>query len=146
MSNFDVYDRSQGQDAGSPALPGSITSTSASGGAFVPCSMSFYIKAGAGGSADDVTLFSSALPAKMFVLDIGFACITAVSMSTVTLRDTSGGGGNALSTAMSSGTAGNVVRTTVIPSSAAAAASSMFLRRSDNGAAGILTITYIPTV
>lgn len=148
MSTFDVYPRAQGTDPGSVssgAVQG-ISSTSASGGPFMPQAMSFYIKAGAGGSADDVSLFVSALPAKCFILDVVFLPITGVAMSTVTLRDATAGGGNAYSSALASATAGTLARTTTTLGTAAAAASSLYLRRSDSGAAGVLTIEYIPTV
>lgn len=147
MATFDVYPRAKGTDAGSVAVPNQgISSTSASGGPFVPMMMSFYIKAGAGGSADDVTLLSSALPDKMFILDVAFLPSASVATHTVTLRDTAAGGGTAYSSALSGAAAGTLGRTTTTQGTAAAAASSLFARRSDSAVAGVLTITYIPTV
>lgn len=147
MPTYDVYERAQGTDPGSVS-PGnqSISSTSASGGPFVPQSMSFFLAAGAGGSADDVTLFSSSLPQKAFILNVSLMPTVGVSMATVTLRDAAAGGGNAYSSALAAGTAGTLAATTTTRATAAAAASSLFARRSDSGVAGVLTITYIPTV
>lgn len=147
MPSFDVYPRAKGTDAGSAAVANQgISSTGASGGPFAPAQMSFFIKAGAGGSADDVTLMSAALPDKMFVLDVVFLPTASVATHTVTLRDTAAGGGTAYSSALSGATAGTLARTTTTQGTAAAAASSLFARRSDSAVAGVLTISYIPTV
>jgi hypothetical protein len=147
MASYDVFPRTVGTDPGS-ASPGAqgVSSTSASGGPFIPQEECFYIAAGAGGAADDVTLYSSALPSKRFVLDVAFLPITGVASSTVTLRDATAGGGNALSSALASVTAGTLARTTSTKATAQAAASSMYVRRSDSGVAGILSIFWIPTV
>jgi hypothetical protein len=147
MANYDIFPRTVGTDPGA-ASPGSqgISSTSASGGPFLVQEECFYVAAGAGGSADDVTFYSSALPSKRLILDVSFLPITGVASSTVTLRDAAAGAGNALSSALASVTAGTLARSTTTKGTAQAAASSMFLRRSDSGVAGVVSILWVPTV
>lgn len=148
MANFDQYGRSASTSIGGPtAVPNGFTSSSASNGPALPQKWAFYIKAGAGGSADDVTLFSSALPVKAYIVSVSFTAQATVSMGTITLRDAAGGGGNALSAAVTAASSGAVASSaTAIPATAAAAGSSVFARRSDSGIAGVLVIEYVPTV
>lgn len=98
--------------------------------------------AGAGGSADDVTIFSTNAPVGFLSLHIIARISTAVLGSTVTVRDAAAGGGNALSTAMSSAATGVVQTNSSLPHSIAANGS-LFVRRSDSGVAGAVTIIAI---
>jgi hypothetical protein len=148
MSNYDSYPRTVGTDQGSGALAsGGVSSVAASGGPFVPQQWSFFILAGAGGSADDVTLFAAALPVKCYVLRVEFFATATVGSGTVTLRTAAAAGGSALSAAVVAATAGaQTFSATALPTAALAAASSIYARRSDSAVAGVLTITYVPTV
>lgn len=147
-TNYDAYPRTISSDPGSAAVaPGGISSVAASGGPFVPQQWSFYVKAGAGGSADDVTLYASALPCKCYILRVEFVAHATVSAGTITLRTATAGGGSALSAAVVAATAGaQTFSATALPTSALAADSSIYARRSDSAITGVLTITYIPTV
>ncbi len=149
MANYDKYGRTVSTDKGSAsAQPDGISSVSASGGPYVPQRWVFQLAAGAGGSADDVTLFSSALPFKCQLLDAYVKSDTTVSMGTVTLRSASGGGGTALSSAITAAAAGIVSRSAGVAgiATALASGSSLYARRSDSAIAGQLVIEYIPTV
>lgn len=149
MAEYDVYPRVQGTDKGSASvLNQGISSTSASGGPYAPARKAFYVAAGAGGSADDVTIYNSALEHKQFLVKVEFLTITGVAMSTVTLRTAAAAGGSALSSALTSATAGNLSTSTgaTACATALAADTSMHLRRSDSGVAGILYLDFVPTV
>lgn len=146
-TSYDNYGRVVGTDPGSAAVyPGGVSSTSASGGSFVPQQVTFFMAAGAGGSADDVTLQSSNLPAKCYILDAVLMPTVGVSMATVTLRSAAAGGGTAYTSALAAGTAGTLSRTSTTVATAVAASTSLFARRSDSGVAGLVTVTFIPTV
>lgn len=91
--------------------------------------------AGAGGSADDVTVFNASAPFAFRILEAWQVTATAVSSATVQARSASGGAGSALTTAMDASVTGkysdNSTATTTV-----AASGSIFLRRSDSGVAG----------
>ena len=147
MANLDFYQRAVSTDQGSATVGAGISSTSVSGGPFAGVQrLVFYIFAGAGGAADDVTLLTTALPAKSFILNVQFMTIGLVAASTVTLRDAAAGAGNAYSTALSSATAGLVAVATTTRAVAAAVNTSLFLRRSDSAISGVLLVDLIQTV
>ena len=91
--------------------------------------------AGAGGSADDVTVFNASAPFAFRILEAWQVTATAVALATVQARSASGGAGSALTTAMLASVTGktsdNSTATTTV-----AASGSVFLRRSDSGVAG----------
>ena len=96
------------------------------------------VAAGGGGSPDDVAV---TLSADNIIVDVQFLCTTAVGASTVTLRDTAGGAGTALSSALDTATTGRkqddgTLGTPNLSSTAA------FLRRVDDGVGGVLVIYY----
>jgi hypothetical protein len=100
--------------------------------------------AGAGGAADDVSIFTSNAPFNFRITEVIVYTTTAVSLSTVTLRSATGGLGSALSSAISTTTTGqtsnnNTATTTV------ASASSLIIRRSDSGVAGEVVIFAVKT-
>lgn len=103
------------------------------------------VPAGAGGAADDITVFNAAVPYGMRLLDTVFVCLTAVGGSTVTLRTAAAGAGSALSDALSTATTGYKRDTTLTAAPTVAAASSIFLRRSDSAIAGQLILTFMRT-
>lgn len=104
------------------------------------------VAAGAGGSADDVTIFNAACPFKIRVLDSRFICTAgAAGGRTVTIRSASAGGGSALSDAFSCAATNTMARNAGVPTSTVSKAGSMFLRRSDSAIAGELQIDFIRT-
>lgn len=100
--------------------------------------------AAAAGTADDVTIYSAAAPFAFRIVDVHVHISTAISATTVQLRDTSGGGGAVLSSSLSSAATG-VVRNADTATRTVAAAGSVFLRRSDRGVAGEVVITAVRT-
>ncbi len=96
--------------------------------------------AGAGGSADDVTIWAAgAVPAKMRVLDVTLLVATNVTSATCTLRTATAGGGSALSTALSANATGTA-RNAATASAVVATTDAMVIRRSDSGIAGEMLI------
>lgn len=97
--------------------------------------------AGGGGSADDVVLYNATAPFGFRIVDVKLYVSTAVLLSTVTLRNATGGGGSALFAALSSATVGSLVLPTTESASASiSAGGTLVLRRSDNGVAGELIL------
>lgn len=97
--------------------------------------------AGAGGSADDVTIFNANAPYAFQIVD-SFAYVTTnVGGSTLTLRSATAGGGSAKSDAFDSATTGikRNAALTALPSSTAAAGT-LVIRRSDSGVAGSVVL------
>lgn len=92
--------------------------------------------AGGGGSADDVTIYGANAPFGFRVVDSWLYVLTAVGGSTCTLRDATGGAGNALSDAFSSAATGKKENTALTATRTIAANGTVVLRRSDNGVAG----------
>lgn len=100
--------------------------------------------AGAGGSADDITLVSAATPFAMRVLEVITVTTTGVMAATCTLRTATGGAGTALSSAMAAASAGRT-SSTLSTTTEVAAGSSLVLRRSDSGIAGEVIIRVLRT-
>jgi hypothetical protein len=100
--------------------------------------------AGTPGSADDVTIYSSNAPFAFRILDVTWLDSTAIALATVQLRDTSGGGGSALSSALTAAVTGTA-RNNDTQTRTVAANGSVFLRRSDQGVAGDLVILAVRT-
>ena len=103
------------------------------------------IPAGAGGSADDVTVFAANAPYAFDILDVAMMVSTAVGASTCQLRDTAGGGGAALSDALATATTGTKRNAAATGAVAVAKGGSVYLRRSDSGVALDLLITLART-
>jgi len=106
----------------------------------------FAFAAGAGGSADDVTIYAlGTLPyAKMRVLKMESLVATAVGASTLQLRTVSGGAGTLLAATAGTPTGYVGPNTSVTATSQVVSSSSvgLFLRRSDSGIAGEVLITF----
>lgn len=96
--------------------------------------------AGGGGAPDDVAIYTTNAPFGFRVLDVFVLIGTAIALSTVTLRDTAGGGGAALSDALDSATTGVKRNAALTATGTIALNGSLVLRRSDNGVAGEVVI------
>lgn len=101
--------------------------------------------AGAGGSADDVVIYTASAPFPCVIVDVVAIVSTAVSGSTLTLRDTAAGAGTALSDALASATTGVKRNTTATTAPAVARNGSLIIRRSDSGIAGQVIVTVLRT-
>jgi hypothetical protein len=89
------------------------------------------------GAADDVTIYSANAPFAFRILNVTFLVSAAIAASTLVLRDTSGGGGAALSSTFDSAATGIAPVTAAwTASSTVAANGSLFVRRSDRAVAG----------
>lgn len=97
--------------------------------------------AGAGGSADDVTIFSANAPYAFQIVDSFIYVTTGIALSTATLRSATAGGGSAKSDAYVTTTPGvfRLLTLSALPSSIAANGT-LVLRRSDNGVAGTIVM------
>lgn len=104
----------------------------------------FYIRkaftAGGGGSPDDVIIYNANAPFGFRIVDSLVYISTSVALSTVQLRDATGGGGAALSDAFPSSATGIALLSTQTTTTTVAASGTMVLRRSDNGVAGEVII------
>lgn len=113
----------------------------------IPVVMRFACAAsGATGTADDVTLFSSAAPFKMRILDaVMYTSTAGAGGTTAILYTQAAAAGTQLSAAMSTAAAGvsRPAGTTPTATSTIAAAGSMFLRRTDRSHVGTLVITAV---
>lgn len=100
--------------------------------------------AGAGGSADDVVIYTANSPFAMQILESTMVTTTAVSGSSVTIRTALAAGGTDLSGALASAATG---RTSSVKTSTSTLAkgSSLVLRRSDSGIAGEIIIRALRT-
>lgn len=100
--------------------------------------------AGAGGSPDDVTIYSSAAPFNFRILEAWLVTATAVAASTVIARTATGGLGSTLTTAISATATGktsdNSTATTTV-----ASGGTVVLRRSDSAIAGEFIIMAVRT-
>lgn len=96
--------------------------------------------AGGGGAPDDVAIYTADAPFDFQVLDVTAIIATNVGGSTVTLRDTAGGAGTALSDALDSATTGVKRNSTLTATGGIAAGGSLVIRRSDSGIAGELIV------
>lgn len=101
----------------------------------------FAFSAGAGGSADDVTLLA-ATPFPIGLLEYHVTISTAVGGSTVQVRTATGGGGSALGQALSTAATGLIRETTRTAGSLVAAGTPLILRRSDSGVAGQINLFF----
>jgi hypothetical protein len=99
--------------------------------------------AGAGGSADDVAIFTANAPYAFDIIDVQAIVTTAVSGSTLQLRDTAAGAGSTLSDALTAATTGVKRNTTATTSPAVARNGTLIIRRSDSGIAGQLNVTVL---
>ncbi|HJU22758.1 MAG TPA: hypothetical protein VJ891_09625 [Casimicrobiaceae bacterium] len=132
------------QGGGSGFFPGEMP---AAGGVPVPCGVIWMsIAAGAGGAADDVTVYNASCPTKYRIVDCFFICTTNVATKNVTVRDASGGGGNALSSALSCNATGTARNNLTSGTKTVAQNGSIYLRRDDSGIAGELCILVLPTL
>lgn len=114
--------------------------TSSIGGVFTI----FVAVTAGGGGADDVTIYNANAPFAFRVLDVLLLVATAVGGASAQLRDTSGGGGSALSSVLD-GAATGTKRNDNTATATVAASGSVFLRRSDSGIGGELVILCVRT-
>lgn len=103
--------------------------------------------AGAGGSPDDVTVYNANAPFAFRILKTLPYVTTAVAASTLEARDTSGGGGAALSSLFDADvqTEDPAINTPISASTTVAANGSLFIRRSDSGIAGEMVFLCVRT-
>lgn len=95
--------------------------------------------AATGAGADDVTVYSANAPFAFRVVDCHLLIDTAVALTTATLRDATGGGGSALSSALDTGGTG-VSRNDGQVTGTVAANGSLVLRRSNGNTVGELIV------
>lgn len=108
----------------------------------VPFVMRVAMTAGTPGTADDVTVFSLAVPFRMRLLDAWAVISTAIGATTLSIRDTAAGAGTLMVPAIASAAAGlnRAAGTTPTVTSQVAENGSLFIRRSDRGVAGTVFI------
>jgi len=95
--------------------------------------------AGAGGAADDITVYAvNTLPFKFRVIDAWALVGTAVAASTLAVRTAAAGAGTLLASIGSAATGRNGLAVSVTATAVATpgASAGLFVRRSDNGVAG----------
>ncbi len=110
----------------------------------VPFWIRVAVTAGTPGTADDVTIYNANAPFAFRILDVLWLDATAIALSSVQLRDTSGGGGAALSSVLTAAVTGTA-RNNDTATRTVALNGSVFLRRSDRGVAGEILIQAIRT-
>ena len=112
-------------------------SSSSATGIGVPFVIYKNVTAGAGGSADDVMIYTADAPFKFRVLD-AWAIVTTVAGTTLDVRSATAAGGTKMTGTIATGTAGTfrAAGTTPTSSSTIAADGSLVLRRGDSGFAG----------
>jgi hypothetical protein len=93
--------------------------------------------AGAGGSADDITVYNGDAPFSFRILKTHPYITTAVATFSIQARTASGGGGTALSSEFSSTTATEdpAIITPITATTTVSASGSLFVRRTDSGIA-----------
>lgn len=96
--------------------------------------------AGVTGTADDVTIYSAAVPCGMRIVDAMIYVSTAKAGATVTLRSATGGGGSALSDDLSVAATGVVRNATLTATTTLSSGGTLVLRRSDRACAGEVVI------
>lgn len=101
--------------------------------------------AAGGGAADDVTVYAAAAPFAFRIIDVTVIIATPVLLSSVQLRDATGGGGAVLSSSLSTSIAPNTVRNDDTTTRTVPLGGSVYLRRSTGSVAGELVITAIRT-
>jgi hypothetical protein len=102
--------------------------------------------AGVTGAADDVEIFNANCPYKVRIVDVIMCVTTAKGSATLTLRDTAGGSGTALTSDLSVNATGKVRDAGVATGSPTVAANgSVYARRSDRACAGELFIRVMRT-
>lgn len=111
-----------------------VAATTAQGGLFV---IRKIFTAGAGGSADDVTVYAvNALPEKFRVVDCHAFVSTAVSGSSLTVRTAASGGGTLLATVAAAATGRGTMTGTATAVATPGSSAGLFVHRSDSGIAG----------
>lgn len=98
--------------------------------------------AGAGGAADDITLFNANFPFPVRIVSVAMLTSTNVVGSTVQLRTAAGGLGSNLSSALASAAIGTTYNNDSVTRTVAQNGS-IFLRRSDSGVAGTILIGFV---
>lgn len=129
---YDIYDRTISDSSGG-IIPGQVAS---GGGTFGPVHV---INKAIAASDQDTTLWGTAgAPCKARLLDVFVDVTTANASETLTLRDTTGGAGNAMSSALSLGSAGRVREAAPTATATVASGGNVFLRRNTTVGVGRL--------
>lgn len=132
---YDIYDRTISDSSGG-VIAGQVA---AGGGTFGP----IHVINKAFIAADqDTTLFAAATgaPAKFRVVDVFVDIATANASETLTLRDTTGGAGNALTSAITLAATGRVREAAPTATKTVAAAGNVFLRRNTTVGVGLVVV------
>ncbi len=115
----------------------------------VGSNFSIYVAfaAGAGGAADDVTIFNGDAPFAFRILKTLPYISTTVAVSSIQVRSATGGGGTALSSlfAATVATEDPVITSPIAATTTVAANGSAFVRRSDSGIAGEVILVCVRT-
>ena len=104
----------------------------------------YAVAAGITGAADDVTLQNADFPRKCKLAALEWTTTTAVALSTVTIRDAAGGGGNALC-GPQAGTDTNTRCDKGLAFTAVSSGASVYLRRNNDNVAGHLVCYWVPS-
>lgn len=129
-----------------PAKLATIVITAGTTGVGIEFCVRLAFAAGVGGAADDVNIFftPNQTPFKFSILDVIVLTTTSVA-GTVTLRDTVGGGGAALSSVLTIAASPGTVRNADTTTKDVAANTNIFLNRSDNTIGGEVIIFGVRT-
>jgi len=130
---MDIYDRTI-SDAQGGVIAGQVAS---GGGSFAPVHV---INKAIAASDQDTTLFAAATgaPCKFRLVDVFVDVTTGNASETLTLRDATGGAGNALSSALSLASTGRVREAAPTATTTVAAGGNIFLRRNTTVGVGRL--------
>lgn len=136
MPSFDVYNRTQTSTSGGitpdvlPTGGGEVTA--------LRCIRTAFAAAG-----QDVAVFPTAgAPLKMRILDVFVDITTGNASETLTIRDASGGSGNALSSALTLASTGRVREGAPTATVTLAAGGNLFFRRNTTTAVGSVVILF----
>lgn len=134
----DLYSRLSNADAPLDA-EGKVP---AGGGYLAP---TFTIRTAFAAAAQDATVFGAGgCPVKCRIIDVNVNVDTNNASETLTLRDASGGGGNAYSAALSLGSAGRVREATAPANRVLAKGAQLYMRRNTTVGVGDVVIELQP--
>lgn len=132
--SLDIYARTI-TDANGTVIPGQVAS---GGGSFAPVHV---INKAFIAADQDTTLWGTAgAPCKARILDVFVDVTTGNASETLTIRDTVGGAGNALSSALTLASTGRVREAAPTATTTVAAGGNVFLRRNTTVGVGRLVV------
>jgi hypothetical protein len=129
-----VYTEETGDDIAGGGLEGGVAEQLTIRKAFT---------AGVAGTPDDVVIYTANAPYAFDIVDVTALVSTAIAATTLTLRDTAGGGGAALSDALSSAATGVKRQQLATGAVAVAKGGTVVIRRSDRGVAGEVLVSIL---